>query len=239
MVSLTVQLGDGWNDARAQIEETFRSLDERFSLYRPHSELSRIASHGIELPNASIEVRDTYALAVHWRNATRGAFTPERPDGTVDLNGVVKAIAIDRAGQALSAAGATNWCVNAGGDILYGGVPASARNWTTGITDPADRSSLLTSIELFAEHTAVATSGFAERGPHIWHRGTADPRFAQVTVVAADIVTADVLSTAVLAVPPQDLADLVAPYPVDVLAVFPDGSLVATPRLREQLTAVT
>jgi thiamine biosynthesis lipoprotein len=155
----------------------------------------------------------------------------------LDLNGIVKAIAIDRAGRALSDAGAENWCVNAGGDILYRGSPEPGTRWVTGITDPADHTTLLTSIELFGDHVAVATSGYSERGLHVWHRGPIRNGFVQVTAMAADIITADVLATAALATPPDEWNAFLAEHPVDILAVDATGALTVTPRLLDYFAA--
>lgn len=237
VVSLTVRLADGWDEALAGVESVFRGLDETFSLHREDSELSRIARRELALTAASTELREAYETATAWRAATRGAFTPHRPDGVVDLNGIVKAMAIERSAEALTAIGAVDWCVNAGGDVLYGGVAPQGRQWVTGIADPADRDSLLASVALFGDHRAVATSGFSERGDHLWLRAEPERHFAQVTVFAPDILLADVLSTAILAAPARELDELVEGHSADVLAVFPDGGLVVTPRLRLQLSA--
>jgi thiamine biosynthesis lipoprotein len=125
--------------------------------------------------------------------------------------------------------------VNAGGDVLYGGVSPEESDWVTGIADLADHGSLLASVTLFGNHRAVATSGFSERGDHLWLRGDLERHFAQATVFAPDILLADVLSTAILAAPASELGELAEGHPVDVLAVFADGGLVVTPRLRVQL----
>lgn len=246
MVSLGVQLADdAWPAALAAAKAGFEELEARFSLYRPESELSHIADGSLTLPAASDELRDAYALAVRWRNESGGAFTPDRPDGVLDLNGVVKALAIEQVGAVIRAAGACNFSVNAGGDILYGGVDAAGEPWTTGITDPLDPDVLLTSVELFGEHRAIATSGFSERGQHIWLHGAGKGSFglgdfSQVTVMAADIVTADALATAILAASdgrPAAFADLAGPHGAEVLAVTPDGAVYATPGIRSQITA--
>lgn len=246
MVSLGAELSDtAWPVAFAAAQAAFEELEARFSLYRPESELSQIAAGSLSLPRASDELRDGYALAVRWRNDTGGAFTPDRPDGVLDLNGVVKALAIEAVGDALRAAGAGNFSINAGGDILYGGLDASGEAWTTGITDPLDPDVLLTSVELFGEHRAIATSGFSERGQHIWLHGAGKGSFglgdfSQVTVMAPDIVTADALATAILAASdgrPTAFVDLAAPHGAEVLAVTPDGSVYATPGIRAQIRA--
>jgi thiamine biosynthesis lipoprotein len=201
-----------------EIEKVFADLNERFSLYRPDSEISRIADGSLTLMDASAELRDAYAMALAWRSLTGGAFTPHRPDGMIDLSGIVKAMAMDAAGTLLE--GFDDWILNAGGDVLTSGLSA-----TVGIVDPLDRTQLLTSVRLCGSRRAVATSGSAERGNHIWGRGG----FAQVTVVADDIVTADVLATAIVSGGLDTLNASTAAWDIDVLAIDPAGNLFATP----------
>jgi FAD:protein FMN transferase len=209
-----------------EIEAIFADYDARFSLYRPESELSRIADGSLSLIDASAEVRDAYARALEWRSLTAGAFTPHRPDGVIDLSGIVKALAMQAAGRLLADGG--DCTLNAGGDVLTARGPA-----TIGITDPLDRTQLLTSIRLGGSRRAVATSGTAERGEHIWGRGG----FAQVTVVANDIVTADVLATAIVAGGVETLNAATAAWDIDVLAIDRNGSIFATSHLTESIAA--
>jgi thiamine biosynthesis lipoprotein len=75
--------------AAAAVERVFAGLDEQFSLYRPDSEASRLARGEITLRKASAELQDRYADAAGWRLLTGGAFTPERPDGVLDLSGII------------------------------------------------------------------------------------------------------------------------------------------------------
>jgi thiamine biosynthesis lipoprotein len=209
-----------------EIEKVFADLDGRFSLYRPASELSRIADGSLQLTDASAELRDAYSRSLEWRSLTGGAFTPHRPDGVLDLSGIVKALALDAAAAVL--ADSEEWILNAGGDVLTSGHAA-----TIGITDPFDRTQLLTSVRLGGSRRAVATSGTAERGDHIWGRGG----FAQVSVVADDIITADVLATAIVAGGVDTLNASTAAWDIDVLAVDVDGNLFATPGFTAAIAA--
>ena len=209
-----------------EIEAIFADHNERFSLYLPGSELSRIATGSLRLQDASPRLRDAYARALEWRSLTAGAFTPHRPDGVIDLSGIVKAMAIEAAGLLL--VGHEDWILNAGGDVLTSGQSA-----TIGVADPFDRTQLLTSVRLGGSRRAVATSGRAERGDHIWGlRG-----FAQVTVVANDIVTADVLATAIVAGGVETLNASTSGWDIDVLAIDPAGNLFATPGFTASITA--
>ena len=78
------------------------------------------------------------------------------------------------------------------------------------------------------QHTALATSGSAERGEHIWRLG-GGAGFVQVTVAAADIVTADVLATAIVSGGTPTLNLATDNWDVAVLAIRADGSMLATP----------
>jgi thiamine biosynthesis lipoprotein len=228
-VSLAVRAeGSIVDEAEAAVAAAFVRFDRLFSLYRPESALGRVAAGQLNLMDACTEVREMYALAMQWQLDTGGAFTPVRADGVLDLSGVVKAAAIREAGQALLALGLADWCLNAGGDVLTHGGPGPGAAWRAGIVDPADRGALLADVTLGTGRQALATSGSSERGTHIWSPAGAEP-LGQVSVLAADIVTADVLATAVLAGGITMLEDAVRRWPVQVLAVTRDGALLGTP----------
>ena len=61
---------------------------------------------------------------------------------------------------------------------------------------------------------------------------TAVPDFVQVTVAAADVVTADILATAIVSGGRPMLNLATDQWDVAVLAVHADGSLLATPAFR-------
>jgi len=171
------------------VESALRELDERFSLYREDSEASAIGRDRSLIRSASESYRDMYWDAVAWLAATGGAFTPHRPDGVVDLSGVVKARAIEAAGDVLVAHGHLDWCLNAGGDVLVSGAQASGEPWSVGIVDPDDRGQLWSRIDTHPGRMAVATSGVQERGEHVW-RMVSENTFTQVTVWASPVFTA-------------------------------------------------
>lgn len=205
------------------VEEVFAGYCERFSLYLPDSELSHVADGSLALMDATPVLRDVYEQAVHWRTLTRGAFSPHRPDDVIDLSGIVKALAIHDAGDVLDTV-ASSWSIGCGGDVLTR--RPSARPASVGITDPADRSALLAAVDMVGPRRAIATSGVSERGEHVW-----GPRvdFQQVTVIADDIVTADVLATAILAGGRVTCDEVTASIDCDVLAVLRDGRVLASP----------
>ncbi|WP_438353912.1 FAD:protein FMN transferase [Microbacterium sp. CJ88] len=231
--AVSVRSGDRLDpEAMRSVESVFDAFDRRFSLYRPDSELSRIARGDLALSRASGAVRDCYAEALEWGRRSDGAFTPHRPDGIVDLSGIVKADAIAAAGGVLDGAGIADWLLNAGGDILARGDHAGEA-WRLGIVDPSVRDALLCTVTLGGLGRALATSGTAERGEHIWRHGPADYR--QVSVVAGDIVTADVLATAILAGGRRVCDSVAGRFDVDILTVDGDGEMTATTGIRAAL----
>ncbi|MEV7663688.1 FAD:protein FMN transferase [Paenarthrobacter sp. NPDC089316] len=241
VVSLTLASGryaqtavDELESAIAVVEDKFTELDLTFSLYRSGSEASRLARGELALPCASESMQELYAQAAEWRLATDGAFTAERPDGTLDLSGIVKAHAARESATSLQALGLRDWCLNAGGDVLVSGSPrpGTQEPWIAGIVDPQDRQALLGAYPM-GTLPALATSGSAERGHHIWAVGGAAPEFDQVSVSATDIITADVLATAIVAGGTRTLDQAVEKWKVEVLAVHRDGTLLATPGFRK------
>lgn len=223
---VSVSLADRAKVLLPEVRARFEEYDGRFSLYRPDSELSRIATRELAMVDSSDSLRGTYERAVRWRNDTNGWFTPNRQDGIVDLNGIVKAEAIEAAGRVLGSLGDEDWTINAGGDILLG----MEVDELTGIVDPHDATRMLATVRLPVPRRALATSGMAERGDHIW--ASAPLEFVQVSVAANSIVEADVLATAVVAGGRNALDDLADRFDVDILAVDAAGELMATPGFR-------
>ncbi|MFJ3959134.1 FAD:protein FMN transferase [Arthrobacter sp. NPDC090010] len=216
------------------LEEEFRCWDERFSPYDERSELSRIA-RGEESPSsASSPFRASLHRALGWQEATESAFSVSSPDGRLDLSGIIKAEAMEASGAILRDAGVRDWLLNAGGDVLVSG-HHFGNPWRVGIVDPVDRGALLTSVELDGNWRALATSGVSERGEHIWGPAGREG-FAQVSVLAEDIVTADVLATAIMAGGRRSLDMAQARWNVDALCVERDGGLLVTPRLGARIS---
>lgn len=211
---------DGDEELFAQVEEVFISMDRRFSMYRHDSEASRIASGELKMTASSQQMKDAYSMAHDWRERTGGAFRPHRPDGVIDLTGIVKSLAIAEAGRIMSQS-SSKWLINAGGDVLTSG------DAVVGIVDPFDRTQLVSQFATTSSAPAVATSGTSERGEHIWRIGTTD-EFCQVSVTAGDIVTADVLATAIMSGGRAFLDEAVERFDIEALAVTRTGEFFAT-----------
>jgi thiamine biosynthesis lipoprotein len=174
------------------------AADERFSPFRADSELSRIDRGELSAEHASGEMAEVLRVASAFSRASGGAFSVRR-GGRLDANGIVKGWAAQRAADALLAGGATDFCLNVGGDLIARGSPEPGQSWHAGIRDPHDHAAVLGVVAL--ADLAMATSGQYERGTHIvdGRTGAASDLWSSVTVIDRDLTVADVLATAVFA----------------------------------------
>ena len=210
---------------RAAVRDAFDRMhdaDRRFSRYLPDSEVSRYDGGGRQHATCARSSASRSASA----SSPAAPSRVRRPDGSLDTDGVVKGWAAQRAADTLTAAGLTTFCLNAGGDVVVRGEPEPGRGWNVGVRDPSDPQSFLTVLEV--RDGAVATSGTYERGEHVWdgRTGQAATGLRSATVVAADLTTADVLATCVLALGPDGIAWAAQHGAAAVLAVDADGELL-------------
>lgn len=201
-MSIDVRAGDDVGDGAPAAERAFAALrdaDRRFSTYRPDSEVSLANAAGRDAAEPSDDFREVVAIGEGVARASGGAFRIRRPDGTWDLDGVVKGWAAARAARELDAAGLRDYCLNAGGDVVVSGSPGDGRPWTVGIRSPHSPGGMLAALSV--RSGAVATSGTYEGGDHIvdGRDGSIPRTLLSATVVADDLTTADVWATAVFA----------------------------------------
>lgn len=197
------KIEDALSRAMAILHET----DRIFSLYKPESDLSRLSRGETSVAQCEPVVEEVWQLCERWEKTTDGWFSPFTPQHTFDPSGLVKTWAAQKAFDLLVAAGITDLTMNAGGDILIGNGATEDLDWRVGISKPisiADQDAgTVTVVDLKGTRfRAVATSGTAERGKHIWNPKNPDEpadQVAQVTVIANDLVKADVWATAAFA----------------------------------------
>jgi FAD:protein FMN transferase len=215
------------------LDEVFAWLhwvDETFSTYRPDSQISRLERGELSLATCSAEVRQVLDRCEALRTETGGYFDARaNPQGALDPSGLVKGWAVEEASGLLAAAGAVNHCINAAGDVRTRGRPEPGRSWQVGIVHPLHRDALCALVAV--GDGAVATSGTAERGQHVFdpHTGAPAGELASVTVVAADLTHADTHATAALAMgaaAPDWLAGLAG---TEALLIDPGGYAWETP----------
>lgn len=133
---------------------------------------------------------------------------------SLDLGGVAKGYATDRAISILKKSGVTNAIVNSGGDMYCLGRKSARELWKVGIQHPRKKAEVF--LELHLENRAIDTSGDYEkyfllngkRYSHIIDPRTGYPigdNTVSATVIADDSTTADILATALAILGPDGL----------------------------------
>lgn len=205
----------------------FTEVDERFSTYRPDSEVSRFGRGEVQPDAMSADLRDVVAACDALAAVTDGAFDAHR-DGRFDPSAYVKGWSVQRAGRLLRASGCEDWTVNAGGDVLVASSDRSRSPWRIGVQHPFERGA--TALVLEAHDLAVATSGRYERGDHIVDPRTALPATAaaSTTVCGADLGLADAFATAAFVLGEEGPAWIAAIPGYECWTVLDDGRVLAT-----------
>ena len=171
-------------------------LERTFSTFLAHSEISRINSGALNLLDASEEVIEVMDACTWLEHVSEGAFVARRPNGGLDPAGFVKGWAAERAARLLLEAGLKNYYLRIGGDIQTHGLQSTGEKWRVGIVDPHDSSRIRSYVDI-PENWAVATSGTAERGQHIWGKDSlaVNTQFSSMTVIGPHLMWADAFAT--------------------------------------------
>ncbi len=226
-----------------RVFDWLRVVDATFSTYRPDSDISRLNRGELTLAGAHPDVLAVLERCEQLRVETNGYFDirapflsrqetgadAAHPPGVGDPSGLVKGWSVDRAARILDAAGALNYCINAGGDIRVRGYPAPAPCWRVGIQHPTLRDRVAAVVT--ANDLAIATSGAYERGAHI-----VDPRTGQVptgvlsvTIVGPDLATADAYATAAYAMGRAGPAWTARLAGYEAMTILEDQTVLSTP----------
>lgn len=149
----------------------------------------------------------------HELEVDRGGSVPRAVLGSshvaVDLGGIGKGYAVDRAAQALRDNGIFHALVNAGGDLVAMGVDAEGDPWKVGVRSPDHLEQMVQVMEV--SDRAVATSGDylqfftygGRRYHHILDGVSGEPRVTamrSLTIEAATCMDADAAATALFGV---------------------------------------
>ncbi len=152
----------------------------------------------------------------------------------IDLGGIAKGYAVDQGIAILQAGGVRHAAVTAGGDTRILG-DRLGRPWMVGIRHPDDRDKVIARIPL--EDAALSTSGdyeryFDEGGIRYHHildpkTGRSAGELRSVTVIGANALLTDALSTALFVLGPEQGMVLVRQRgDVDAVLVQKDGRVL-------------
>ena len=156
---------------------------------------------------------------------------------SIDLGGIAKGYAVDRAFEVLRTLGYKNLIVNAGGDLRVGGSKLD-QPWSIGIQDPRSSEKIMATVTI--SDSAIATSGDYEkffiyqgkRYHHIFNPkdGLPSDGCQSVTIICKEGMVADALATAVFVLGPEKGYVLCQKLEgVDCLIVDKEGKLSFPP----------
>jgi FAD:protein FMN transferase len=184
--------------------------------------------------------------AVDWRSleidGTGGRALKRQPALQLDLSGIAKGHAVDRAALALEALGIERYMVEAGGEIRTRGRNAEGRPWQIAIERPDAWPQRVHRIVPLAG-LSIATSGdyrnfYEQDGRRIHHeidpatRAPAAHALASVSVLHADCMSADAWATALFVRGPERGLALAREQRLAALFIVRDGARlrdIATP----------
>ncbi len=215
----------------AAVDEVFdwlRFVDDTFSTYKPESEISRIGRGELSQEDAHPQVGDVLERCEQLREDTHGYFDSEA-GGSLDPSGLVKGWAVDRAAEILEDAGARNFAIYAGGDIVVRGRPSTGDRWHVGIRHPHRAHRVAAVVE--ADDLAIATSGAYARGEHVLdpHTGLAPTGLLSVTITGPELATADAYATAAFAMGARGPAWTAQLDGYEAMSILDTDTVLSTP----------
>lgn len=207
-----------WHPADPAVELPHETVDEvkawldeveaALSPYQDDSDLCRWRSGARTLGRCSPLLAEVIDDVGSLEEITGGGFHPYDRTGRFDPTGYVKGWAVERAVTILTSAGITDASFGVGGDIQMVGRADTGRPWRVAVTDPAAEGRIVVVVAAPTDGRpfAVATSGAAQRGDHIWAGLGGRPggssradSLASVTVIGPDLGRVDAFATAIWA----------------------------------------
>lgn len=194
---VAVEILDKSETMFAKVFEYFNYVDNKFSTYKPDSEISRINQGKLDLESASEDMKTVFRLSAETKKETQGYFDIEH-NGHIDPSGLVKGWAIWNAAEILKQLGAENFYLDVGSDIQASG-GNNGKKWSVGIKNPFNQKEIVKVIYISTE--GVATSGNYIRGDHIYnpHGNHLADEIVSLTVIGPNVYEADRFATAAFA----------------------------------------
>lgn len=170
----------------------------------------------------------------------------------VDLGGIAKGFALQKAVDSAKATGVENICISFGGNVGVIGSSGSVRKsdgegWRVGITNPFDKDKTLGTLLLKEGFISVsgAYERFFEKDGKVYHHifdpktGTpSDSDLASACVITDDGALGDALSTALFVMGSKKAAEFYSdgPYEFDMILIKNDGEILVTGGVSELFT---
>ncbi|WP_243302353.1 FAD:protein FMN transferase [Geothrix oryzisoli] len=175
-------------------------------------------------PQALAAARRSSGARLLITDAAAGTARLTQPDAGVEEGGFLKGYALDRMRRA---AAVPAGILDFGGQLLAWGRPVSAS-----VADPLDRERPRITVVL--RDASLSGSGTSERGRHILDPRTGEPcpAWGSTAVVAADALTADVLSTALYVLGPDAGPAWAERQGVAAAFLLHDGTVRMSPAFR-------
>ena len=169
------------------------------------------------------EIEEAISLVGYQRIILEGnQIRLEKKGMQIDLGGIAKGYAVDKAIEALKKNNIKRALVNAGGDLYALGTDRQGEKWQIGVQDPREEDKIIDIIKV--KDRAVATSGdyrryFTLEGKRFSH--IVNPKTGltvqdvpmSVTIVGPGATTTDALSTGVFVLGPEEGMKLIESLP--------------------------
>jgi len=228
---ITVDIVDGDAPLRlvGDVFGYLREVDQRFSLFKPSSEICAINRGHVMRSEASADMQEVFAIADLTCKETNGYFDMRRPDGSFDPSGIVKGWAIRNSAGLIRKAGVKNFYVDAGGDIQSGGVNGAGKEWKIGIRNPFNANQIIKAVT--PKGRGIATSGTYVRGDHIYNPHKPGEKVADIvslTVIGPDVLEADRFATGAFAMGKDGIDFIEAQRNLEGYAVDANGIATMT-----------
>ena len=221
-------------EGKAQIsEETLEVIEDaiKFSnltdgafdiTCRPLINLWKKAKKEEKVPTEE-EIEEAISLVGYQRIILEGnQIRVEKEGMQIDLGGIAKGYAVDKAIEALKKNSIKRALVNAGGDLYALGTDPQGEKWQIGVQDPREEDKIIDIMKV--KDKAVATSGdyrryFTLEGKRFSH--IVNPKTGltvqdvpmSVTIIGPDATTTDALSTGVFVLGPEEGMKLIESLP--------------------------
>jgi len=160
----------------------------------------------------------------------------------LDLGGIAKGYATDKAVEILKSQGITSALVNAGGDVRVIGQKPDKKPWRIGVQDPRNSEKVIAKLAL-TDWDTMETSGDYQRyfmKDQIRYSHILDPRtgmqpreIISVTTVNSNSGDGDILGTAIFVLGVERGLELLKQFPgTEAIIVTKEGRVVVTPGLQ-------